>query len=172
MKITAVRATWLRAPIPAEHAHVSDFGRNDTFNMCLVEIETDAGLTGLGEAKAAVGNLGHYAAMVTLIREEMGPALIGRDPRDVTAIWETLYNGTRARYATREGRTFPTIGRRGLAMSAISGIDIACWDLLGRSAGQPVWRLLGGRYRDLYNRQYQFEADQFINPGEEIAAIG
>jgi L-alanine-DL-glutamate epimerase-like enolase superfamily enzyme len=46
MKITAVRATWLRAPIPAEHAHVSDFGRNDTFNMCLVEIETDAGLVG------------------------------------------------------------------------------------------------------------------------------
>jgi L-alanine-DL-glutamate epimerase-like enolase superfamily enzyme len=115
MKITTVRATWLRAPIPAEHAHVSDFGRNDTFNMCLVEIETDTGLLGLGEAKAAVGNLGNYAAMVTLIREEMGPALIGRDPRDITAIWERLYNGSRARSATREGRTFPTIGRRGLA---------------------------------------------------------
>jgi L-alanine-DL-glutamate epimerase-like enolase superfamily enzyme len=148
MRITAVHATWLRAPIPAEHAHVSDFGRNDTFNMCLVEIETDAGLVGLGEAKATVGNLGSYAAMVTLIREEMAPALIGRDPRDVTAVWETLYNATRAHYAAREGRTFPTIGRRGLAMSAISGIDIACWDLLGRSLGQPVWRLLGGRYRD------------------------
>ncbi|HTG10557.1 MAG TPA: mandelate racemase/muconate lactonizing enzyme family protein, partial [Candidatus Eisenbacteria bacterium] len=148
MKITTVRATWLRAPIPAEHAHVSDFGRNDTFNMCLVEIETNTGLVGLGEAKAAVGNLGNYAAMVTLIREEMGPAIVGRDPRDITGIWELLYNGSRARYAAREGRTFPTIGRRGLAMSAISGIDIACWDLLGRSVGQPVWRLLGGQYRD------------------------
>jgi len=148
MKITTVRATWLRAPIPAEHAHVSDFGRNDTFNMCLVEIETDTGLLGLGEAKAAVGNLGTYAAMVTLIREEMGPAIVGRDPRDITGIWELLYNGSRARYAAREGRTFPTIGRRGLALSAISGIDIACWDLLGRSVGQPVWRLLGGQYRD------------------------
>jgi len=121
MRITAVRATWLRAPIPTEHAHVSDFGKNDTFNMCLVEIETDAGLVGLGEAKATVGNLGNYAAMATLIREEMAPALIGRDPRDITAIWETLYNATRAHYAAREGRTFPTIGRRGLAMSAISG---------------------------------------------------
>ncbi len=60
--------------------------------------------------------------MVTLIREE---AIVGRDPRDITSIWDLLYNGTRARYATREGRTFPTIGRRGLAMSAISGIDIA-----------------------------------------------
>ena len=77
MKISTVRATWLRAPIPAEHAHVSDFGRNDTFNMCLVEIETDTGLVGLGEAKVAVGNLGNYAAMVTLIREEMGPASSG-----------------------------------------------------------------------------------------------
>jgi L-alanine-DL-glutamate epimerase-like enolase superfamily enzyme len=39
MLITAVRASWLHAPIPAERAHVSDFGRNDSFNMCLVEVE-------------------------------------------------------------------------------------------------------------------------------------
>src|SRR5215470_14353719 len=99
MRITAVRASWLRAPIPPERAHVSDFGRNDFFNMCLVEVETDAGLTGLGEAKAAVGNLGHYAALVTLIREELGPMLIGRDPRDVAAAWELCYSDTRAHYA-------------------------------------------------------------------------
>jgi L-alanine-DL-glutamate epimerase-like enolase superfamily enzyme len=57
MKITAVRPSWLRAEIPADRAHVSDFGRNDSFNTCLVEIETDDGLVGLGEAKIAVGNL-------------------------------------------------------------------------------------------------------------------
>jgi L-alanine-DL-glutamate epimerase-like enolase superfamily enzyme len=57
MKITDVRASWLCARIPAERAHVSDFGRNDSFNTCLVEIETDAGLVGLGEAKVGVGNL-------------------------------------------------------------------------------------------------------------------
>ena len=148
MKITAVRASWLCARIAAERAHVSDFGKNDSFNTCLVEIETDAGLVGLGEAKVGVGNLGNYAAVITLIREELAPALIGRDPRDVTAIWEMLYAGTRAHYALREGRTFPTVGRRGITMSAISGIDIACWDLLGQSLGQPVWRLLGGRCRD------------------------
>src|SRR5262245_64149124 len=102
MLITAVRASWLRAPIPADRAHVSDFGRNDSFNMGLVEIETDAGLVGLGEAKAAVGNLGHYAAIVSLIREELGPLLIGRDPADITAIWEHCYNGSRAHYAARE----------------------------------------------------------------------
>ena len=147
MKITAVRASWLRAEIPADRAHVSDFGRNDSFNTCLVEIDTDGGLVGLGEAKIAVGNLGNYAALVTLIREEIAPLLIGRDPRDVAAIWELLYNGTRAHYALREGRSFPTVGRRGITMSAISGVDIACWDLLGKSLGQPVWRLLGGQVR-------------------------
>lgn len=148
MKITAVRASWLRAAIPAAAAHVSDFGRNDSFNMCLVEIDTDAGITGLGEAKAAVGNLGHYAAIVTLIREEFAPLLLGRDPRDITGAWELLYNGSRAHYAVREGRTFPTIGRRGITISAVSGVDIALWDILGRSLDVPLWRLLGGRYRD------------------------
>jgi L-alanine-DL-glutamate epimerase-like enolase superfamily enzyme len=148
MRITAVRPSWLRAGIPADRAHVSDFGRNDSFNTCLVEIDTDAGLTGLGEAKISVGNLGNYAALVVLLREEIAPVLIGRDPRDVTAIWEALYNGPRAHHALREGRTFPTVGRRGITMSAISGVDIACWDLLGQSLGQPVWRLIGGRCRD------------------------
>ena len=148
MRITAVRASWLRAPIPAAAAHVSDFGRNDSFNMCLVEIDTDAGITGLGEAKAAVGNLGNYAAIGTLIREEFAPLLIGRDPRDITGAWDLLYNGTRAHYAAREGRTFPTIGRRGVTLSAVSGVDIALWDILGRSLDVPLWRLMGGQYRD------------------------
>ena len=148
MRITAVRASWLRAPIPAAAAHVSDFGRNDSFNMCLVEIDTDTDITGLGEAKAAVGNLGNYAAIVTLIREEFAPLLIGRDPRDITGAWDLLYNGTRAHYAAREGRTFPTIGRRGITLSAVSGVDIALWDILGRSLDVPLWRLMGGRYRD------------------------
>src|SRR2546427_3112273 len=148
VKITAVRAAWLRAVIPAERAHRSDFGLNDSFNTCLVEIDTDTGHTGLGEAKVGVGNLGNYAAIVTLIHSELAPLLIGRDPRDITALWETLYNGTRAHYVAREGRTFPIVGRRGITLSAISGIDIALWDLLGKSLGQPVWRLLGGRPRD------------------------
>ena len=148
MKIAAVRARWLRAPIPAERRHTSDFGVNDAFNTCLVEIETDAGLTGLGEAKVGVGNLGHYAALVTLIHAELAPLLVGRDARDVSALWEAVYNGSRAHYVALHGRTFPVVGRRGITVSALSGIDIALWDLLGKALGQPVWRLLGGRFRD------------------------
>lgn len=148
MRITAVRARWLRAPIPAERRHTSDFGVNDSFNTCLVEVDTDAGLTGLGEAKVGVGNLGNYAALVTLIHAELAPLLVGRDARDVTALWETIYNGSRAHYVSAHGRTFPVVGRRGITVSALSGIDIALWDLLGKTLGQPVWRLLGGRFRD------------------------
>jgi L-alanine-DL-glutamate epimerase-like enolase superfamily enzyme len=148
VKITAVRARWLRAPIPAERRHTSDFGVNDSFNTCLVEVETDAGLTGLGEAKVGVGNLGNYAALVTLIHAELAPLLVGRDARDVSALWETMYNGSRAHYVAAHGRTFPVVGRRGITVSAISGVDIALWDLLGKALGQPVWRLLGGRFRD------------------------
>ena len=72
MKITAVRAAWLRASIPAARAHVSDFGRNDSFNTCLVEIDTDEGLVGVGEAKVGVGNLGNYAGVVALVHAELG----------------------------------------------------------------------------------------------------
>ena len=143
-----MRAAWLRALIPVERRHTSDFGVNDSFNTCLVEVDTDVGITGLGEAKVGVGNLGHYAALVTLIHAELAPLLIGRDPRDVTALWETIYNGTRAHYVPTHGRTFPIVGRRGITVSALSGIDIALWDLLGQALGQPVWRLLGGRLRE------------------------
>jgi len=148
VKISAVRATWLRAPIPAERRHTSDFGVNDSFNTCLIEIDTDEGLTGLGEAKVGVGNLGNYAALVTLVQAELAPLLLGRDPRDVTALWEAIYNGTRAHYVPGHGRTFPIVGRRGITVSALSGVDIALWDMLGKSLGQPVWRLLGGRLRE------------------------
>jgi L-alanine-DL-glutamate epimerase-like enolase superfamily enzyme len=148
VKITAVRASWLRAVIPPERQHVSDFGRNDSFNTCLVEIDTDAGLTGLGEAKVGAGNLGDYAGVVATIHSELAPGLVGRDPRDITTLWEAMYNGGRAHYVPRHGRTFPIIGRRGITISAISGVDIALWDLLGKSLDQPLWRLLGGRFRD------------------------
>src|SRR5207237_3847197 len=79
------------------------------------------------------------------INEEFAPLLKGEDPRDITRLWGTLYSGTRAHYALRQGRAFPVLGRRGITVSAISGIDCALWDILGKSLGVPIWRLLGGR---------------------------
>lgn len=148
MKITAVTATWLHVPIPEDRQHVSDFGRVTSFDATLVRIDTDAGITGWGEAKAAVGSASVNHGLSAIIEKELGPLLIGEDPRDINRLWEVMYNGVRAHYAIERGRAFPILGRRGLTICGIAGIDIALWDILGKSLDQPVWRLLGGRMRE------------------------
>ena len=145
MKIKSVEARWVHIPIPAERQHVSDFGRTLSFDGTLVRIETECGLVGWREAKAQVGGMAQNQALTCMINEEFAPLLKGEDPRDITRLWEVLYSGTRGHYALREGRVFPVLGRRGITVSAISGVDCALWDILGKSLGQPVWRLLGGR---------------------------
>jgi L-alanine-DL-glutamate epimerase-like enolase superfamily enzyme len=145
MKITRVEAMWLQVPIAPEQQHVSDFGRATTFDTALVRIDTDAGLTGWGEAKVSAGSFGDYHGVVAVINREFAPRLVGEDPRDITRHWERLYSGTRDHYALQRGHVFPAMSRRGVSMSALSGIDIALWDLLGKSLDVPVWRLLGGR---------------------------
>ena len=145
MKITRVEATWLQVPIPPERQHVSDFGRATTFDTALVRIDTDAGISGVGEAKVSAGSPGDYHGVVAVINHEFGPGLVGQDPRNISRIWESLYNGTRGHYAIARGHVFPAMSRRGASISAISGIDIALWDILGKSLNAPVWQLLGGR---------------------------
>lgn len=99
----------------------------------LVRIETDGGLVGWGEAKAPV------APRVTkyIIHDLLRGMLIGADPRKVEVIWETLYASMRLRGHSS-----------GFLLEAISGIDIALWDLIGKATGQPIHQLLGGAYRD------------------------
>jgi L-alanine-DL-glutamate epimerase-like enolase superfamily enzyme len=145
MKITQVDAVWLQVPIPAAQQHVSDFGRATTFDTALVRIDTDAGVSGWGEAKVSAGSFGDYHGVVAIIKQEFAPALVGQDPHQITRIWENLYNGTRGHYALARGHVFPAMSRRGASISAISGIDIALWDILGKSLNVPVWQLLGGR---------------------------
>ncbi len=145
MKITSVKAQWLRVPIPEDRQHTSDFGRMRTFDSTLIRIETDAGITGFGEAKSAVGSAGANGSFIPMVEEELAPFLLGEDPRDISRLWDSMYNGSRAHMAIARGRVFPVLGRRGHLISAISGIDMALWDILGKDLGQPVWRLLGGR---------------------------
>ena len=140
MKIARVEAWWLHVPIPPEAQHVSDFGRTTSFDTVLVRVTTESGLVGHGEAKSQVGSGSVNHALVAQIEREIGPALIGQDARDIARIWEQVYNGGRAHFALAKGRGFPVLGRRGLLISALSGIDIALWDLLGQHLGVPVWR--------------------------------
>lgn len=95
-----------------------------------VEITTDAGVVGWGEAVLE----GHAAAVLACVNE-MKDYLIGRDPADIEGLWETLY---RAGFY-RGG---------GVMMSAISGIDQALWDIKGKVFGVPVYQLLGGKCRE------------------------
>ena len=90
-----------------------------------VVVETDAGLSGLG-----VGGGGKAGVHVveTVLRE----AVVGRDPSDIEGLWERMYRAT-----------LP-FGRKGLAVMALSGVDLALWDLAGKAAGKPVYDLLGG----------------------------
>ena len=93
----------------------------------VVEIFTDDGLVGIGNAA--------LAPQVTkqVIDLYLKPLLIGDDPWDIEFLWQHMYRKTMA------------FGRKGIGMVAISAVDIALWDLLGKSAKQPVYRLLGGR---------------------------
>src|ERR1700722_12061460 len=91
----------------------------------IVEVFTDDGLVGLGNAA--------LAPQVTkqIIDLYLKPLLIGQDPWDIEFLWQHMYRKTMA------------FGRKGLGMVAISAVDIALWDILGKSATQPVYRLLG-----------------------------
>jgi L-alanine-DL-glutamate epimerase-like enolase superfamily enzyme len=147
MIITDVDAVWLSCPIPYEKQHVSDFGRLASFDMTLVKVTTDKGLVGYGEAKAAVGSAGTCASLVEVVRRDLRPILLGQDPRNIGRLWEMMYNGSRDHYALARGRAFPILGRRGLTIAAMSGVDMALWDLLGKTLDAPVVQLLGGPIR-------------------------
>lgn len=145
MRIARVQAWWVRIPIDAAQQHKSDFGQIATFDAAIVRVETESGIVGWGEGKNAAGSAGTYGALVSLINDEVAPAIRGRDARDINGIWEMLYNGVRHQKAAVSGHVMPALARRGLTIAAISAVDIALWDILGKSLGVPVWRLLGGR---------------------------
>jgi len=148
MHIKSVQAWWVSIPIETARQHRSDFGTLTTFDAAILRIETDDGLVGWGEGKNAAGSAGTYAALVHMLNHEVAPLLIGRHAGDITAIWEMLYNGVRAGAASARGHALPGLARRGLTVAAISAVDIALWDILGKHLGQPVWQLLGGRKAD------------------------
>ena len=97
------------------------------YGWLLVEVFTDSGHVGIGNAA-----LSPRLTKMT-IDLYLKPLLIGRDPFDYEFLWQHMYRQTMA------------FGRKGVAMVAVSAIDIAIWDVLGKATGQPVFKLLGGR---------------------------
>jgi L-alanine-DL-glutamate epimerase-like enolase superfamily enzyme len=93
----------------------------------VVRVHTDEGIVGLGEA----GFSAEYFPTVGPVIEQLAPMLVGQDPLQIGDIWQQMHGATHL------------WGRRGIETYAISGIDIALWDILGKVSGQPVHRLLG-----------------------------
>jgi D-galactarolactone cycloisomerase len=125
MKISDVRAYLLAIPISEKDFPAPwSWGK---FNQIIVEVKTDEGVTGYGEAFG----YGAPEATASVINQALRPLLLGADPADISILQDRMY------------RTTHFFGRYGIPTFAISGVDIALWDILGKCAGLPLCRLWG-----------------------------
>ena len=99
-------------------------------NFVLLKIMTDAGIYGVGDATLN----GRELAVYTLLKEHLGPWLIGKDPDQIEDIWQSIFRGTYWRGGP-------------VTMTALAGLNMALWDIKGKRAGLPVYSLLGGKSR-------------------------
>ena len=132
MKITEVEAIVLRQPVV--DGAIADGSQDDL----IVRVHTDEGIVGVGEVDSApeVVKAVFDAPNSHYIATGLRHVLIGADPLDIEELWRRMYMGS------------VYYGRRGVAMHAISGIDIALWDIKGKKLGKPVSALLGTPKRD------------------------
>ncbi len=138
MKITKVRVVGMSDPVPPERRHRTDLGTKVKSDSAIIFVDTDTGLTGMGAA------LGTPAVLQAVVEHELGPQVIGEDPMFSERIYEKLYNGSRAQPSLDVGWQQPDPSRRrGMIMEAISGIDIAVWDVKAQALGIPVYQALG-----------------------------
>ena len=99
----------------------------------LVEVETDEGITGWGECFGA-GNIA--LANKGIVQKVIKPMVLGMDPLDRDVIWHKVYNLMRDH------------GQKGMPLQSLSGVDIALWDIAGKVAGLPLYKMIGGAHRD------------------------
>lgn len=127
MKITRINAYQIDLPVKEGRYSWSNDNSVEVFDATVVEIETDAGLKGYGEATPlGAAYLPAYAAGVRAGLKELAPKLIGQDPTQL---------GPLNRHMDAVMRGHPYVK---------SAVDVACWDILGKKAGLPVYQLLGG----------------------------
>ncbi|HMA81473.1 MAG TPA: mandelate racemase/muconate lactonizing enzyme family protein [Candidatus Binatia bacterium] len=132
MKITDVKTIRLRAQIPPDGQVFSRSGVRNSRSATLVQVNTDEGIFGLGSCS------GNGELIEVIVAKVLKPLLIGMDPTDIDAIWDKAY--------VRGGHK--EFGTRGIGVVALSGVDVALWDILGKARGVPLYRLLGGMCRD------------------------
>jgi L-alanine-DL-glutamate epimerase-like enolase superfamily enzyme len=130
MKISSVRAIPLEAPLDPK-SQVTAFGPRLKAGLVLVEIETEDGIRGYGEALARYS----LRSYVSLIEDILAPRLVGRNPFDVEGLWQSMLRSITGKAG-------------GLLLEAIAACDIALWDIMGKACGQPLHRMLGSMGRE------------------------
>lgn len=132
MKITDIEITILQNP------DLDPAACDSAQDAVLVEIHTDAGITGIGEVDATPHVVESFLTAPSGHSFSMGmrDLLIGQDPRDVRRLWHRIFNAT------------IMSARRGMGIHALGAIDVALWDICGKAADLPVWKLMGGAVQD------------------------
>ncbi len=120
----------------------------------VVQVFTDEGLVGIGECSPM-----HATLISTFVDAVLKPRVLGLDPRNVDEVWTSMF------YAPYK------LGVQGAHLEAMSGIDIACWDILGKAAGLPIWQLLGGRYRERVTMYKSIGGGARMSPQEMAAQV-
>jgi len=164
VKITDVRTHVLRSPL--EQPFAFSQGWVSSRGATLVEVTTDEGIVGWGEALCQGLQPPEIAAAA--VTSALRPLVLGADPLEPEVLWHRMYHHTR------------DYGLKGAVIGAISGVDIALWDICGKARGEPVARLLGGIFRDkvqayatgFYRIQGQGEAARLAAEAKQRHAEG
>lgn len=131
MKIDRLETFLLKVPLGKGRFYAAQSQFPERTSL-LVRISTDAGLVGWGEC----GQWGPGEHVASLIHDVLATRVLRRDPLDTGPLWDELYHHTR------------DFGRKSAPIEAVSGIDVALWDIRGKESQRPIHRLLGGAFRD------------------------
>lgn len=120
----------------------------------VVRVQTDEGLEGIGECSGRF-----WQSMKPYIEDIVAPLIVGMDPRDTQTVWDAVWTTTKA------------LGPGGLQSTGMGAIDVALWDIAGKAAGLPLWRLLGGKARERIPVYWSAGLGWQLQPAEMLAKV-
>ncbi len=157
MKITEIQTFSLKAPLGKDRFYWSQRDCPER-NSLLVRVQTDGGLEGWGEC----GQYGPGEPPAAFIRSSLAPRLIGKNPLGHGVLWDEMFNAVR------------DFGRKCAGIEAISGIDIALWDIAGKFHQRPICDLLGGAFRTkirAYATGCYYRGDEVLDYKSSLPAL-